>query len=747
MTGAMQRDTTLDAKTPPSAASPPDQRERAVHAFRERHGSLRFAPVVVVIPAFNEEDAIGDVLEEVPHEACGLGVDTLVIDDGSSDRTAEAARAAGVHVAALDENSGQGSALRLGYRLAREHGARYIVTLDADGQWEPTDVTTLLEPILADEADFVLGSRVLGRTETDDSFRQAGVRVFAFLVRLLTGVRVTDTSSGVRAFRVEVTETVRQEEPQYQASELLVGAICQGYRIAERPVVMHKRTAGHSKKGHNILYGLRYGRTLLRTWWRDRGADAALPAVEPEAVPRTVPARIAGTLAEHWGAVVVLTAGGVLRGVVVAAYDPFFWFPGTDGYLAAAAAVRPAEAHPWGYSGFLWLLDHGLGYREIVMVQHALVLGLAALLYVFLVHRGVARWLATLAVGPLALSPLLANVEHHLLPEPVFLALVTAAPLALAWSGASPSLGVCAGAGLLTAAAGFMELAGLVVIVPLAVYVICHRAGAVRLATLLVAFAVPLGGYLVWMHQTHGVYAFSTWRGKHLYARVAPFAQCDRLGALTAQQRLLCDSRPVEERPGPERYLWGDPDAPVRTLPDSLVLGFARKVIAHQPLDYLKAVGGGTAHAFYPGQRQRRREPCIGNWGFPDPLPGGCRADKVGTKVWREHPVTVDRSLAHGLNRYARLDYPIGPAFVACLLATLLAIVRRPRRGEWLRRLDAGFFAVVGLALTIAAIATANFSYRYTIPLYSTLPVAAALAVTHLVDIRRRLRQPAPVPA
>lgn len=741
------RDTTLEAEAR-RAASPGDPRERAVHAFSGRHPGVRFAPVVVVIPAFNEEEAIGAVLEAVPREACGLAVDTLVIDDGSSDGTAEVALAAGVYVAALDENSGQGSALRLGYSLAREHGAEYIVTLDADGQWDPGDVTTLLEPILADEADFVLGSRVLGRMETDDSFRHAGVRVFALLVRLLTGVRVTDTSSGVRAFRAGVTETVRQEEPQYQASELLVGAICQGYRVAERPVVMRKRAAGHSKKGHNVLYGLRYGRALLRTWWRDRGSDRdALPAAEPEHVPRAVPARVAHVLAEHWVATVVLTAGAAMRGVVVAAYDPFFWFPTTDGYLAAAAAVRPAGAHPWGYSGFLWLLDHGLGYREIVMAQHALALVLAGVLYAFLVHRGVARWLAALAIVPLALSPLLANIEHHLLPEPVFLALVTAAPLVLAWTPTRPSVGACAAAGLLTAAAGFMQLVGLVIIVPLAVYVICHRVGLLRLVALLVSFSVPLGGYLVWMHQTHGVYAFTTWRGKHLYARVAPFAQCERLGDLTAQQRLLCDNRPLEERPGPERYLWGDPGAPVRMLPDALVLGFARKVIAHQPLDYLKAVAGGTAHAFYPGQRQRRREPCVAHWGFPDPLPAGCRADAVGTDLWRKHPVTVNQPLAHTLNRYARLDYPIGPAFLACLLVTLFAIVWRPRRGEWLLRLDAAFFAVVGLALTIAAIATANFSYRYTVPLYSTLPVAAALAVTHLVAIRRRLREPTPVPA
>jgi glycosyltransferase involved in cell wall biosynthesis len=244
----------------------------ALTDFRARYPGVRFAPVVVVIPAFNEEESIGPVLDAIPAEACGLAVETLVVDDGSSDGTAKVSSAHGVYVAKLPENSGQGSALRVGYELAREHDSEYIVTLDADGQWDPQVIPDLLEPVVAGDADFVLGSRVLGRAETDDSFRQAGVRVFAMLARLLTGVRLTDTSSGVRVLRAEVTATVRQEEAQYQASELLVGAICQGYRVVERPVVMRKRIAGESKKGHNLLYGLRYARVMFRTWWRERGA-------------------------------------------------------------------------------------------------------------------------------------------------------------------------------------------------------------------------------------------------------------------------------------------------------------------------------------------------------------------------------------------------------------------------------------------------------------------------------------------
>jgi glycosyltransferase involved in cell wall biosynthesis len=250
-------------------------RARAIASFAARHPGLELAPVVAVIAALDEEEGIGAVLAGLAPDACGLLVDALVIDDGSADRTSEVSLEHGARVARLERNCGHGIALRLGYELAREHGARYIVTLDGDGQWDPADVPRVLEPLVDDEADLVLGSRVLGRSEDDDRFRYLGVHFFAALVRLLTGVRVTDTSTGLRAMRVEVTATVRQEQVQYQTSELLIGAICQGYRVAERPIVHHKRTTGESKKGRNLLYGVRYARVVLGTWWRERRAARA----------------------------------------------------------------------------------------------------------------------------------------------------------------------------------------------------------------------------------------------------------------------------------------------------------------------------------------------------------------------------------------------------------------------------------------------------------------------------------------
>jgi glycosyltransferase involved in cell wall biosynthesis len=262
------------AKQPAPPATDPAA-EGAVRGFRAEHPALALAPVAVVIPAYDEEAAIADVLDAIPDTYYGLGVDTIVVDDGSADRTGEVARARGALVARREPNGGQGAAFQIGYRIAREHGARYIVTLDADGQWDPADVPAVLAPVVDGEADLVLGSRVLGGAETQKRIRSAGVHVYSGLVRLLTGARVTDTSSGLRAMIAELPANVPYHEPQYQASELLLGALACGYRVAERPVVMHRRIAGESKKGHDVLYGLRYGRVLVRTWWRTRRTVAA----------------------------------------------------------------------------------------------------------------------------------------------------------------------------------------------------------------------------------------------------------------------------------------------------------------------------------------------------------------------------------------------------------------------------------------------------------------------------------------
>src|SRR5215470_10608704 len=249
----------------------------AEEAFARTYPGLKLEPLVVVIAAYDESGNLGAVLDEIPDEVAGVKLSSLVVDDGSTDGTTKVAREHGVCVCTLSVNRGHGVALRLGYRIARRAGARYIATLDGDGQWDPADLPAMVRLLEEDRADFVVGSRQLGRTQNTDRFRNLGVRFFARVISILTGTRLTDTSSGLRAMRAELTGTVRQTQPQYQTSELLIGALFQGFRVAEVPTVMRQRISGTSKKGGNLFYGLRYARVIRKTWWRERRAARRSP--------------------------------------------------------------------------------------------------------------------------------------------------------------------------------------------------------------------------------------------------------------------------------------------------------------------------------------------------------------------------------------------------------------------------------------------------------------------------------------
>ena len=199
-----------------------------------------------------------------------LEVSTLVVVDGGSDATAEIALDTGVYTCVLPVNLGQGAALRLGYQLASDHGARYVVTLDADGQNDPAEMATMLQPLLDDAADFVIASRRLGVDQTTDRFRRAGVRLYAWTINAIARQKLTDSSNGYRAFRVGVLDDIVPHlvQDQYQTAEVVITASSRGWRIAEQPTMWHPRASGESKKGGNLVFGFSYARVILMTWAR-----------------------------------------------------------------------------------------------------------------------------------------------------------------------------------------------------------------------------------------------------------------------------------------------------------------------------------------------------------------------------------------------------------------------------------------------------------------------------------------------
>jgi glycosyltransferase involved in cell wall biosynthesis len=243
----------------------------AAAAFLTAHPAGGGAPLAIVIPAYNEEPTVKEVVSEIPSEAAGLATETIVVVDGARDHTATEAAAGGALVCDVPVNRGQGAALRLGYWLARARGAQVICTIDADGQYEPEEIGRVVQPILDGRADFVSGSRRLGAELTTDRIRHAGVLVFGALISVLVRYRITDPACGLRAMRAEVTAAVTLEQPQYQASELMISAALNGFRLAEVPTTMRDRGthATKTKKGGNLGYGVRFARAAVHTWRRD----------------------------------------------------------------------------------------------------------------------------------------------------------------------------------------------------------------------------------------------------------------------------------------------------------------------------------------------------------------------------------------------------------------------------------------------------------------------------------------------
>jgi glycosyltransferase involved in cell wall biosynthesis len=202
---------------------------------------------VAIVPAYNEEGAIARVVEEL--RAFDPLLDVVVVDDASTDATAAAAAAAGAKVVSLPFNVGIGGAVQTGFRYAVAGGYERAVRLDGDGQHDPAELPKLLGPLERGEADVVVGSRFAdGNGSYRPPFmRRVGIRLFAWLVSVLSRQRVTDTTSGFQAIDRAGIELFAERYPHdYPEVEATLVALRSGLRLMQVPVEMRERETGTS---------------------------------------------------------------------------------------------------------------------------------------------------------------------------------------------------------------------------------------------------------------------------------------------------------------------------------------------------------------------------------------------------------------------------------------------------------------------------------------------------------------------
>ena len=203
-------------------------------------------PVLLFLPAFNEEAAVADCIRRAPKEVCGLPVECLVIDDGSADRTAEVARSAGAEVISLEQNQGLGAAVRVGLSEGVKRESSAVIFADADGEYPPEELQNLVEPIVSGRADYVVGSRFIGDIEFMRPHRRFGNLVLTRILSIIARRKITDGQSGYRAFSPRAARAAEIIHDFNYAQVITLDLLAKGYIYLEVPISYHFRTTGES---------------------------------------------------------------------------------------------------------------------------------------------------------------------------------------------------------------------------------------------------------------------------------------------------------------------------------------------------------------------------------------------------------------------------------------------------------------------------------------------------------------------
>ncbi len=478
-----------------------------------------------------------------------------------------------------------------------------------------------------------------------------------------------------------------------------------------------------------------------------RGSRLARPALtQSRRLAHELAGRSRRALRQHWLFAVIVVCATALRAVVQLAYQQALIFPDSERYLQYAHNFIIGQWIPdWlrtsGYSILLIpaVLAHNLA--SVVAVQHLLGLATAVLIYATCLHFGARRWLAALAAIPVLFDPLQLDLEQYILTDVSATFLVALALVVLVWKREAIGKAAPAVAGLLIAAATLVRESDLLVMIPALLYLVVMirpwRRLAGRAALLLAGCLIPVLAYVGWFNSWFGTFNFVTYNSEFLYGRIAPFAECPGLPLPTYEQH-LCPQQPPAQR-NPDFYMWAKQSPQVTLKPtDGLSKGqiindFDWRIIKHQPLTYLKVVADDVLYSFSPVRGDGPEKYPTRYHDFHTSFPGTNDKDEMAAlRAYSGSGPRVQPALAGFLTGYERDFHVPGPLLAAGLALGLagLAGIGRARRSRL--RGPCLLFTLGTVFMVVPPFIIATFDWRYELPQFSLIPIAAVLGVTAL---------------
>jgi hypothetical protein len=513
-------------------------------------------------------------------------------------------------------------------------------------------------------------------------------------------------------------------------------------------------------------------------------SDTVVPGISREPAGSRVDQAIwaaVDALRRHWLLGLLLVAGLALRVVAQIGYEPALLFIDSKKYIFGTqfGATQWGSYDPIGYT--LLVLHPVLKVGSLALaalVQHLLGLAMAAALYALMLRRGVARWLAALAVAPVLLDAYQLNAEQTIMPDVLFQALVMAGIVLLLWQPA-PGLGFIILGGLALGASAPVRQVGEALIAPALVYVLFAasrwRTRLLHGAVLTVCFALPVVGYMTYSAVIlHYGFEMSNMGDAYLYGRTAHAADCTRL-KIPAVERPLCP-RPVAAAAFGVDGLVNSPRSPrVLYLPVNIEIGqlintlplqrdLAYHVLRQQPMRVIGDIAGDSVKLFALTRNTKQGDTAVSRWQFQASYPyyppgiskyGRNSASGVFAAAGGGGNARVYTRAAAALRVYQlHGGYTPGPVYLLGLLAGVAGIATFRRRGKNARISREGVAAANGPALAcllitgcaVAVLLGADlyeFSWRYQLPALITLPIAGALGATALARRLRERRLPA----